>query len=272
MRDLSGRNALLTGASRGIGVFIGEALARQDVNLAICARPPSSDQLSQVAEKLANHGVRVVPILADLNFPQDRIRLVQETLNQLGPIDLLINNAGMEYSSPFIQLDNETVWRITEVNLIAPMDLTRLVLPGMLEQREGHIVNISSMSGKSPIALNSIYSATKAGMIAWTWAVRSELAGSGVSISVVCPGFVSEVGMHARSGDKAPGIAREVSPQKVAKKVIDAIRFDRVETLVWATPVRPLLAIKELFPGFALWFYDVSGIDRFVKREETKTG
>jgi short-subunit dehydrogenase len=267
MRDLKGKNALLTGASRGIGVHIARELARSGVNLALSARPASLPSLEALAGELQGFGVRAVVIPADLSQPGESKLLVDCALEQSGSLDILVNNAGVEYHAAFADLEEAIVREIVEVNLLSAMELTRLVLPGMLAQCSGHILTISSMSGKSPVAYNSVYSATKAALIAWSWALHDELRGTGVSNSVVCPGYIAEVGLHARYGIKPPRIAGEIPPQKVARTVIKALRDDRMEVLVMRMPIRPLLAMRELLPEAAGLFYRWTGLIAFLQRK-----
>jgi short-subunit dehydrogenase len=121
------------------------------------------------------------------------------------------------------------------------------VLPGFLARRAGALVHVSSMSGKSPTPYNAIYAATKYGLNGFSSSIAIELEGTGVSTGVVCPSFVAEAGMWADTGLRAPSLMREVRPEAVADGVIAVIRGAQ-EVLVTPTPVRPLLALRELAP------------------------
>ena len=142
----------------------------------------------------------------------------------------------------------EQVDDIVRTNLNAPIWLTKLVLPGMLARRRGAIVSVSSLAGKSATPYNAIYSATKHGLNGFASSLAIELDGTGVNAGVVCPGFVADAGMWADTGQKAPRMMREVSPQKVADGVVKAIE-GAVEVLVAPGPIRPLFALAQLFPG-----------------------
>ena len=133
-------------------------------------------------------------------------------------------------------------------NLAAPIELTRLVLPGMLERRRGAIVNVSSMSGKVATPYNAIYAATKHGLNGFTKSLRLELQGSGVHVGVVCPSFVADTGMWADTGQRAPALMREVKPEKVVRAVF-AVLNGAGEVLVTPGPIRPLLVLREMFPS-----------------------
>ncbi len=278
MRDLKGKNALLTGASRGIGVPMARELARYGINLALAARPASVGQLETIAHGLKEMGVRAVSIPADVTNPADRQSLVERAQSELGSIDLLINNAGIESRGPFVELDAETIRATVETNLVAYLELARLVLPGMLARRCGHIVNIASMAGKAPVPYDSIYSATKAAIVAWSQAIRLELDGTGVSTSVICPGYVSGVGMFVDGGTKTPPMTGTVTPERVTRVVVDAIYRDLPEVLVWPSVIRPLLALQQLAPGLVAIYYKRLGMltafrqgaEGWAKKQEPK--
>jgi short-subunit dehydrogenase len=165
MKDLSGRTAIVTGASRGIGVFVGRALSGAGMNLVLAAR--TLDALESVRTALGSRGgVSVVP--ADLSRREDCAAVVDSALRELGAVDVLVNNAGLESIMLYHKLSLDEIDEVIDVNLRATMHLTRLVLPGMLERRAGHIVNMSSLAGKAGPAHAEAYAATKAGMIGFT--------------------------------------------------------------------------------------------------------
>lgn len=241
-KTLSGKTVLLTGASRGLGVHIARALADAGAALVLTAR--DAEKLAAVAAECEARGARTQVIVADVTEKDDRARLVQAA----GAVDVLVNNAGLEIAVGLLDQTDADVARQLEINLIAPIDLTRRVLPGMIERKHGVVVNVSSMSGKSPTPYNSIYAATKFGLNGFTASVALELESTGVHIGTVCPSFVAEAGMWADSGAKAPAMLKEVPPGKVARGVLKVIEGAR-EVLVTPSPVRPLLAVKELFPS-----------------------
>jgi len=188
-----------------------------------------------------------------------------------------VNNAGVEVTKSVIDHEFEDVDAVLRTNLSAPIWLSKIVLPGMIERRMGAIVNVSSMSGKSITPYNSIYSASKAGVNAFTASLKVELDGTGVHTGVVCPGFVADAGMWADTGEKAPRMTREVSPDRVANAVIAVIHGAR-EELVMPMPMRPLLALQELFPAMSGVMLKRMGVlDTFRQRaqagrRETKAG
>ena len=149
------------------------------------------------------------------------------------------------------------------------MILTRLVLPEMLNRKHGHIVNISSLAGKSGPAFQEAYAATKAGLGAFTSSLRATYRGSGVSASVVIPGFV-EAGIYAhlkaQSGCSAPAMLGTSPPEAVARALIRAIERDIAELIVNPIPVRPLLALSALFPSLGEWIIEKIGSNDFFRQ------
>jgi len=218
-----------------------------------------------VADQLSNHGVKAIAIPTDITDEKSLKNLVNRANEELGPIDILINNAGMEWVSRYTSLSIEYIQRIIKTNLMGPMLLTRIILPYMIDQGRGHVVTMSSLGGKKGSPYSATYAATKAGLIAWTSGLRAELEGSGVSASVVCPTFVSNVGMFAVYNKKAPWLVGEVRPDKVAKAVISAIKKDVQEILVTPGPVRLFLMIDALHPGIISSILRFTGVYRFYR-------
>jgi short-subunit dehydrogenase len=262
MKNLRGAHALLTGGSRGIGPSIGRALARAGVHLSLIAR--SEPELARVADELAALHIRAVPIAADIADASARRALVERAERALGPIDLLINNAAITQTIAFAEQAPADMARILETNLMANLALARLVLPGMLSRRRGHIVTVASVHGKKGQAYHAVYSATKAALIEWSGALRGELRGTGVSASAICPGLVS-VGMWPAC--KTPPLLLGVSPpEAVAGAVVRAIRRDLQEVLVSPLPIRPLLALDALAPRLVSTLVKWMGYNRAARR------
>ncbi len=267
MRILAGQTVLLTGASGGLGGYMTRALAERKVKLALVAYP--GVDLEELRASVAAGGVEVLALAIDLRVPDQRRELVQRVRQQLGPIDVLVNNAGVEFTSPYHDLSEEQINEVLGVNLEAPMVLSRLVLPEMLQRRQGHIVNISSLAGKSGLAYQEPYSATKAALVNFTASLRATYRGSGVSASVIVPGFV-EAGIYARlksrSGCAAPALLAACSPERVAQAVLRAIEQDVPEIIVSRYPVRPLLALSALSPRLGDWLVTRMGAHAFFRR------
>lgn len=229
---LRGTVGVLTGASRGLGVYMAEALAKEGVSLALAAR--SADGLQTTAAKVGAFGVKAVTVPTDVTDPAALERLVTTASSELGPIDLVVNNAGVERYRRYETAPVEEMEAIMRTNVLAPQILSRLVLPGMLQRGRGHIVNVASVAGKTAVPFNSLYSSSKHALVGFSWSLREEVRSKGVSVSVLCPGYVSEVGMFAdwSRGRKPPGVSSTVGPEKVAAGLIRAIEKDRAEVVV----------------------------------------
>jgi short-subunit dehydrogenase len=265
LKNLSGKNALLTGGSRGLGPYIGRALAGEGVNVALTAR--SEADLQTVAGELAAMGVKAKAIPADITDAASRTKLLDQVRAELGGIDILVNNAGIERVSLYTRLSPEFIEKMIQTNLAAPLLLTRLLLPEMMRQGSGHIVTISSMGGKKGSPYSATYAATKAGLIEWTRGLREELRETGVSASVICPGFVVGAGMFAVYGKRAPRIVGETTPEKVADAVIRSIRKDVGETIVNPGPTRPIMVLDAIHPGMGAWILRTFGVYDFYRRQ-----
>lgn len=239
---LEGTRALLTGASRGLGAHIARGLAKEGCTLVLSAR--DAGKLDTVAASCRALGAEVVVVGADVCRAEDRARLLEAA----GDIDFLINNAGVEITRRLVDQSEGDVRTQIETNLVAPIELTRLVLPAMIARGRGAVINVSSMSGKASTPFNSIYAATKHGLNGLSSSLDIELHGTGVHVGVVCPSFVAEAGMWADTGLAAPAFLREVQPERVVEGVLRAIR-GQTEVLVTPGPMRPLLALRALMPG-----------------------
>jgi short-subunit dehydrogenase len=250
MVALRGARVLVTGAAGGLGGYISRTLAAQGANLVLSDLPRSD--IEARAEELGGMGVEARAIPADLTDSGERERLVRDAAEAIGPPDVLVNNAGLEFGGAFTKTTREEIEAIATVNLIAVMDLTWLVLPGMLERRRGHIVNLASLAGKIPSVFLATYAATKHGVVGFTHSLRVEYADEPVSFSAICPVFVADVGMYARAEaemdtEPPPGL-RPVQPQRVADAVLEAVREDRAEVILNRGPIRPLAALYWLAP------------------------
>jgi len=265
---LKGMMVLLTGASRGIGPIIAEALAKRGANLALAAR--SRDPLQDVAARLGELGSQTLVLPVDLGQPLQRERLIAEVLEKFGAVDVLVNNAGLETEGAYAELSWEAIRETIEVNLVAPMALTRLVLPAMIRRKAGHIVNIASIAAKSGAPYAAAYSGTKAGLAEWARALRLELAGTGVRFSTIFPGYIREAGMFARFGMKAPWIVGSCSPVQVAKAVVEAIEKGRAERIINSPPLRYSFVLNELSPALGDWLMRLSGVVDFQRRKVGK--
>ena len=241
MKDLSGQLVLLTGASSGLGPVIARRLRRKGVRFVLSAR--RKPELDALSEELGDS--RVIP--ADLSLPGETERLAAEC----GPVDVLLANAGIPASGRLDDLDVAQIDRGLQVNLRSPIVLANLLAPGMVERHRGHLLFMSSIAGKMPTPGFSIYNATKFGLRGFAHALRQELRGTGVGVSVVCPTFVTGDGMFAETGLKAHPMAGAVPSEAVAEAVLTAIIRNRAEIDV--APMSTLAGLKmaAVAPRFA---------------------
>lgn len=227
-------------------MYIARALANEGMNLVLAAR--STGDLDQVAAEITALGVRALPVQCDVTDANSRRALVDAATAEFGNIDLLINNAGIETVIRFEEQDEADFEHTVQVNLLGATALTRLVVPGMLERGRGHVVNVASLAGKAGTPYEAAYSTTKHGLIGFTRSLRGEYHGTGVGISFVCPGFVSDVGMYADNmvniGVTSPWTLGTSKPEKVAKAVLTAIKRNKAE-IVNPNATRVLLTIAD---------------------------
>jgi short-subunit dehydrogenase len=273
MKTLQGRTALVTGASGGLGTHLARRLAREGMNVAVSGR--REDALEAVAAELGKLGVKSVAVPADLSDLSATDALLDSVEAALGPIDVLVNNAGVESVGAFTSYTREELTSMVDVNLTAPLLLTHRLTPGMLERGRGHVVFIASMAGKFGPAFNEPYAATKAGLVGLTQSLRAEYLDAPVGFSVVCPGFIAGDGMYARmvdDGHHSNRLMGETTTEKVAEAVVRAIREDRAELLESGTPIRPMLALGALAPGLVERVAPRFGVTELFRRVAVSRG
>jgi uncharacterized protein len=216
--QLQGSTVLLTGATGGIGQAIARALDSQSARVLLTAR--RADELERIATAL---GGRPETLAADLTYDAGALA------ERAGAVDVLVANAALPASGPIDDFTPEQIDRALDVNLRAPIQLTRALLPGMVERGSGHVVFVSSLSGKVASVGSALYSATKFGLRGFASGLREDLHGTGVGVTVVFPGFVSDAGMLADSGVRLPRWVGTRTADQVAEAVVRGIERDRAE-------------------------------------------
>lgn len=273
MKQLRDKTALVTGASGGIGRQIASRLAKDGMNVVVSGR--REEILADVVAELRDQGVNSEAIPADLGDLSQVDPLIERSEAAFGQIDVLVNNAGVETIGAFTACNPEQLTSMVDVNLTAPLLLTRRVMPGMLERERGHIVFISSLAGKLGPAYNEPYAATKAGLIGLNQSLRAEYRHAPVGFSVICPGFVAGDGMYQRMVDEgvhANRLLGETTTDKVADRVVKAIRRDQPEVIVSGSPVRPMLMISQLAPRLAERLMERIGGTELFRRTAASRG
>jgi len=222
--ELAGTTVLLTGATGGLGRAIATAVAARGAKLALSGR--KADALEALAAELPGDGHRALPV--DLG----ELGAAEKLAAEAGDVDVLVANAGLPGSGRLPDLTGEQVTKALRVNLEAPMQLARAFEPQMLDRDKGHMVFISSVSGKVGTPLTSVYNATKFGLRGFALGLRTDLNPRGIGVSIVSPGTIREAGMYADSGaDPIFGLGTS-SPQEVANAVVKAIEQNKVEITV----------------------------------------
>ncbi len=271
---LSSASCLVTGGSRGLGRHIALSLAKAGARLHLVAR--SKEGLDAVASEVRAQGGEVEVHALDVTDRAAVERLV-EGLEAGGGVDVLVNNAGIESVAYLHELPMEEMLHILDVNLTSALVLTRLLLPGMVARRRGHVVSVASLAGKAGPPLAETYAVSKAGLIALTQSLRASYAGRGVSASVVCPGYVHGEGMfadraRAAGGSPPPRLIGTSPPTAVARAVVRAIEEDHPELLVTPTPARLFAALGQLQPRFPGWLVGRLNLRDLYEKQRAEHG
>jgi len=220
-KALDGKVALVTGASRGIGLAIARSLAKMGAKLGLCARDPK--RLEDAASDLRAGSTSVVAIPADVRRADEIASLVKGIEQALGPIEILINNAGIGYFAPVHEASEANWDAVLDTNLKSAFLLSKAVAPGMIQRRGGHIINIASLAGKNSFAGGGIYCASKWGLLGLTQCMAEDLRPHGIRVSAICPGSVAT--------DFSPHTGRDTSKMLQPEDVAHA-----VETILTQTP------------------------------------
>ncbi len=221
MFDLTGKNALVTGASGGIGGQIAEALHRAGATVAL-----SGTRLEPLEALAAGLGGRVHVLPCDLSHPAAVTALPKQAAEAMGSVDILVNNAGITRDNIFMRMSDEEWSSVIEVNLTATMRLCRGVMRGMMKARWGRIVNISSIVGATGNPGQANYAAAKAGMVGMSKSIASEVASRGITVNCVAPGFITTAMTDKLNEDQKSAILGQVpagrmgEPAEIAAAVL----------------------------------------------------
>lgn len=235
---LDGARVLLTGATGGIGRALADAFHAAGAELVVSGR-----RGAPLEELAAPFGARVV--VADLADAADVSRLCREA----EAADVLAANAALPASGRLEGFDPGDIDRALDVNLRAPIQLARAAAPAMVDRGRGHILLVSSLAGVAASPASSLYAATKFGLRGFGHALRQDLAGSGVGVSVLLPGFVRDAGMFADSGATLPPGVGTRTPGEVAAAAVAAVERDRAEVVVAPLALRAGAYLAGLLPG-----------------------
>ena len=257
-------NAIVTGASHGIGPYIARALAGRHMNLLLVAR--SEAELRRLAAELSTD-VKVSTAAIDLGAPRAAQQVAEAAGTDLGPADVLVNNAATEPQTRFHVLTPAEIEHVLQVDLISPLLLSRLLLPGMLEREYGRIVNVSSLAGHTSFPHTEAYAAAKDGLTAFSRVLYSDYRHTGVSATSLILGPVKDAGVSARTLAETgltASTAFSVSPHKVAAATLRAIHKPKAEMVISVGPGRMLKALMDYFPRMGPALNQLSGADKLM--------
>jgi short-subunit dehydrogenase len=269
--DLHVKHVLITGGSRGLGLVLARQLAQQGARLSICSR--DAEELDRARQDLSAYGEDVFTATCDVTVQSDVERLVREVRDHFGPIDVLVNNAGVIQVGPFENMTLKEYEEAMQTHFYAPLYTVLAVAPEMQQRKKGRIVNISSFGGKVSAPHLLPYCASKFALVGFSKGLRSELSKDGVWVTTVCPGLVRTgsprnvivKGQHEseynwfKTGDSIPLLS--ASAESAASQILDALKHGDAE-LVITVPAKLATVVNELFPEFTA---DVlSLINRFL--------
>jgi NADP-dependent 3-hydroxy acid dehydrogenase YdfG len=218
---LAGEVAIVTGASSGIGAATSRELARRGATVVLAAR--RAPELDAQAEAIRVAGGEALAVRTDVADRAQVAELVERATNAFGRVDVLVNNAGANWQQPLASSSPGDIVALLGVNLIGALLATRAVLPAMLERRHGAVISVGSLSGR--VAMEPVYSASKYGVRGFSLALRRQLAGTGVSVSLVSPGKI-ETAMTGHERGRMP------KPELVATTIADLVTQPRREVVV----------------------------------------
>jgi len=276
VEDLSGRVAVVTGAASGIGRGVALALARRGADLASCDVDESGRE--ETAERIRQLGRRVLPSRVDVSNAEQVRGFAERTYAELGRADVLVNNAGIGVGGPFVDVPLAEWDKILGVNLKGVIHGCYFFVPRMIAAGAGgHVVNISSMAGYIAGPGMTAYTTTKFGVVGFSEALRAELAGRGIGVTVVCPGVIDTpivgsanvYGANATPENREQAIQmfqkRNYGPDRLARGILKAIQKNR-----GVAPITPEARagywLKRLFPGL------VAALGRYSARQQEKGG
>jgi short-subunit dehydrogenase len=255
--NVSGKRVLLTGATGGLGHAIARQLAAAGAHVIVSGR--RGDVLADLAREVSGDVAA-----ADLT---DRAA-VRELAAAHTDVDIFISNAGLSASGLIDTWSEDQIDRALDVNLRAAIILTRTLVPHMVARREGHVLFMSSLAGKTSTAGSSLYNATKFGLRGFAGGLRAELHGTGVGVSTLFPGFIRDAGMFHVTGVKLPFGVGTKSPRHVAQATLKAIERNKAELDVAPVGLRLGALIGPLAPDIAAAVSRRSGGDEIAKAHE----
>ena len=224
MESLKGKTALITGAGRGIGRAAAIALAKEGVNIGMLGLTLAN--LEKVTTEIEEYGVNVSGAVADVSDMESVQHAVEHVTTELGPIDILINNAGIAQFGGFLELDPQKWEKIIQVNLMGTYYVTRAILPGMIERKTGDIINVASTAGQKGAPVTSAYSASKFGVLGLTESLMLEVRKHNIRVSALTPSTVAtDLAIESNLTDGNP--EKVMQPEDLAELMVAQLKLNR---------------------------------------------
>jgi NAD(P)-dependent dehydrogenase (short-subunit alcohol dehydrogenase family) len=277
--DLRDRTALITGGSRGLGLVLARELAKAGARVAICGRDAAT--LDRARGDLEGRGARVVAVPCDVSVRREVDALVDHVRDRLGPVDVLINNAGTISVGPLETMTVEDFEQAMAINFWGPLHATLAVVPEMRQRGEGRIANIASIGGKIGVPHLVPYSASKFALVGLSEGLRAELARDGIRVMTICPGLMRTgsprhalfKGRHRAEyawfsiSDALPLLSMDA--ERAARQIVEAVRRGEVERVL-SVPARVAVAARSLFPGLTAGV--LAGVNRLLPDGDPAAG
>jgi NAD(P)-dependent dehydrogenase (short-subunit alcohol dehydrogenase family) len=255
--DLQGKVVLVTGAARGMGRMHAENFCREGSRVVMT--DVDEAELNRAVEELRGRGYQVYAYAFDVSDREACFRVAERVRQEVGPVDVLVNNAGITDCRAVLELPERSVRRMMEVNYFGYVWMMQALVPDMVRRGSGHVVNVCSVAGKTGTARMGGYCATKFADIGITDAIRQELRGSGVNFTIVNPGYVA-TGMF--EGAKVPFITRWQDPRKVSEALVEAVKRNRAEICVPRFNVRLVAFLRGLcLPKMLDFIFHITRVD-----------
>jgi 3-oxoacyl-[acyl-carrier protein] reductase len=249
LTSYQGLNAVVTGASSGIGRLLALRLAREGARVALVARRAA--ELESVAGEIRAAGGEAVVLPCDVADRAQSFAAAAAAVEKLGPIDLLVNNAGYGHHRPFLEWDLDDMERLMRVNFNGILYWTKALLPQMVDRRRGWLVFMASVAGKIGVPDESVYAASKFATVGLAEALSIEVEDAGVHVLTVCPGSIRTPFFDQEALERMPPVAKRTmaEPEPLVESIIDALAKGKRE-ITYPRPIAVAYVTKALAPGF----------------------
>lgn len=237
MKRLKDRVSIVTGAAAGIGEGIARAMAREGANVVLFGR---HDTVKKTAKDISDLGQKAVAFRVDVANASEVNGAVQQVLRQFGKVDILVNNAGIYPEMLFVEMPDDVRDSVINVNIKGVWNCTKAVIPGMIKQKYGKIINVSSVTGPMVAARGeTIYSASKGAVSGFTRALALEVAEHGINVNAICPGYIDTPGMRNSAGGMGMG------PDEYIRKLAEGVPLGRLGSIDEVGDLAVFLASEE---------------------------